>query len=76
MDDLLQEIKPVDSRLAEKVYILEDCMSPVVIPGVIDCTEPAREAFQRFSDEGMHLVRSTEPLESLAGIKFCARGSA
>jgi nicotinamidase-related amidase len=69
IDDLLKEIKPMQSRLAEKIYILEDCMSPVVIPGVIDYTDPAREAFQRFSDEGMHVIRSTEPLEGLPGMK-------
>jgi len=29
----------------EKVYLLEDCTSPVVIPGVIDYTDLADAAF-------------------------------
>jgi nicotinamidase-related amidase len=70
IDDLLKEIRAVDSSLTEKIYVLEDCMSPVVIPNVIDYTDTAEEAFQRFSEEGLHVIRSTEPLESLPGIKF------
>lgn len=70
IDDLLKEIKAMDSSLTEKIYILEDCMSPVVIPDVIDYTNPAEVAFQRFSDAGMHVICSTEPLEELPGIKF------
>jgi nicotinamidase-related amidase len=70
IDDLLKEIRAVDSSLTEKIYVLEDCMSPVVIPNVIDYTDTAEEAFQRFSEDGMHVIRSTEPLESLPGIKF------
>ena len=62
--DLLDDILVHDHRLAEKVYLLEDCTSPVVIPNVIDYTEPADAAFQRFADAGMHLVKSTEALES------------
>jgi nicotinamidase-related amidase len=68
IDDLLSEIKAVDGKLAQKVYLLEDCTSPVVIPGAVDYTVQADEAFQRFSDAGMHVVRSTDPLESWAGI--------
>jgi nicotinamidase-related amidase len=68
LDDLLGEIREVDHRLAEKVYILEDCMSPVVVPDVIDYTEPADAAFRKFSAAGMHLVRSTEPLDALPGM--------
>jgi nicotinamidase-related amidase len=70
IDDLLTEISGLDSSLAKKIYILYDCMSPVVIPDVIDYTDQTEEAFQRFSNEGMHLIDSTEPLESLPGIIF------
>jgi len=70
IDDLLEEICIRDKKLAEKVYLLEDCTSPVVIPGVIDYTDEANAAFQRFADAGMHVVRSTEPIESWPGIKF------
>ncbi|MEG3843197.1 isochorismatase, partial [Microcoleus sp. herbarium14] len=34
IDDLLTEILARDSQLAKKVYLLEDCTSPVVVPGV------------------------------------------
>jgi nicotinamidase-related amidase len=60
IDDLLREIELSDKKLAEKVYLLEDCSSPIVIPGVIDYTEQANAAFQRFADAGMHIVRSTD----------------
>jgi nicotinamidase-related amidase len=62
IDDLLTEILDRDPRLAQKVYLLEDCTSPVVVPGVIDFTDLANAAFQRFADAGMHLVQSTTPL--------------
>jgi nicotinamidase-related amidase len=70
IDDLLEDIRSQDMRLAEKVYLLEDCTSPVVIPGVIDYTDPANEAFQRFADAGMHIVRSTDPINSWPDIRF------
>ncbi len=66
--DLLKEIEAADPRLAGKVYLLEDCTSPVVVPGVVDFTEQADEAFRRFEEAGMHLVKSTAPLGSWDGI--------
>ena len=68
IDDLLKEILTVDKKMAQKVYLLEDCSSPVVIPGVIDYTDQADAGFQRYSDAGMHLVRSTHPIASWPGI--------
>jgi nicotinamidase-related amidase len=70
IDDLLSEIKVSDKKLAEKVYLLEDCSSPVVIPGVIDYTEQATAAFQRFANAGMHVVRSTDSISSWPDINF------
>jgi nicotinamidase-related amidase len=32
IDDLLTEIQQIDSSLAKKIYILEDCTTPVVVP--------------------------------------------
>jgi nicotinamidase-related amidase len=46
-----------------KYYLLTDCMSPVVVPGVVDFTQAADEALQGFSAQGMHLVQSTTPIE-------------
>ena len=65
--DLLAEIENKDPALASKVYLLEDCTSPVVIPDVIDYTHPAQQAFQRFAEAGMHLVRSTDPISTWPG---------
>ena len=70
IDDLLREIQLSDKRLAEKVYLLEDCSSPIVIPGVIDYTEEANAAFQRFADAGMHVVRSTDPISNWPDIRL------
>lgn len=60
IDDLLTEIRAQDPNLTRKVYLLEDCTSPVVIPGVIDYTEQADAAFERFKDAGMHVIKSTD----------------
>jgi len=64
IDDLLGYILEIDESLVKKVYLLEDCSSPVVIPGVIDYTDQADAAYQRFAQAGMHIVRSTEPLHN------------
>ena len=64
ISDLLDQIQQHDPNLANKVYLLEDCTSPVVISGVIDYTEQADAAFQRFVEAGMNVVRSTEPISS------------
>lgn len=60
--DLLEDIQAVDPALAQKVYLLEDCTSPVVVPGVVDHTESAEAAFARFAEAGMRIVRSSEAL--------------
>ena len=63
ISDLLQTIDSKNRELAEKVYLLEDCTSPVVVPGVVDYTDEADAAFRRFSQAGMHVVRSTDPIQ-------------
>jgi nicotinamidase-related amidase len=70
IDDLLSEIAAVDPSLAKKVYLLEDCTSPVVVPGVVDHTDAADAAFARFAKAGMNIVKSTDPIASWPGIKF------
>ncbi|MBW4464294.1 MAG: isochorismatase [Pegethrix bostrychoides GSE-TBD4-15B] len=62
--DLLREIQATDPKLAQKVYLLEDCSSPVVVPGVIDFTESAEMAYARFAAAGMHRINSSDPLEN------------
>ena len=63
VDDLLSEIQTRDPTLAGKVYLLEDCTSPVVVPGLVDFTGQAEDAFERFAKAGMHLVRSTDSMD-------------
>jgi nicotinamidase-related amidase len=60
IDDLLTEIQQVDATLAQKIYLLEDCTSPVVVPGIVDYTEQADAAFTKFEEAGMHMIKSTE----------------
>ena len=63
VEDLLSEIRARDPRRAGRVYLLDDCSSPVVVPGVVDFTDPAEQAFARFADAGMHRVRSTDAVQ-------------
>ena len=70
IDDLLSDIIVRNRKLAEKVYLLEDCTSPVVVPGAIDYTDQADAAFARFESAGMHIVRSTDPIAGWPGIRL------
>jgi nicotinamidase-related amidase len=63
ISDLLDDIQAVDSELAKKVYLLEDCSSPVVVPQVVDHTDAANEAFHRFEKAGMKIVKSTDEVK-------------
>ncbi|MCS7083044.1 MAG: isochorismatase [Bacteroidetes bacterium] len=65
VEDLLARLP--DPALAQRVYLLEDCASPVVVPGAIDYTEAAEAAYRRFAEAGAHLVRSTTPMEDWPG---------
>jgi nicotinamidase-related amidase len=67
IDDLLEE-EAAGDRLAERTYLLEDCTSPVVVPGVVDYSDEADAAFARYAAAGMHVVRSTEPIERWPGL--------
>jgi nicotinamidase-related amidase len=64
IDDLLGEL----GELARKIYLLEDCTSPVVVPGVVDYSLAAAAAVRRFADAGMHVVRSIEPMSTWPGV--------
>lgn len=63
--DLLNEIVNKDASFAKKVYILKDCTSPVVIPGVVDFTQQANEAFEKFQAAGMNITTSDIPVYQL-----------
>jgi len=69
IDDLLDEIATRDRQLARKVYVLEDCMSSVTVPDgkggfAADFTVQAAHALERFREAGMHVVRSTDPMDA------------
>jgi nicotinamidase-related amidase len=66
IDDLLED-EAAGERLAERTYLLEDCTSPVVVPGVVDYTDEADAAFARYEAAGMHVVRSTDPIDRWPG---------
>ncbi len=70
IDDLLSQILIQDEKLVQKVYLMEDCTPPVVVPGVADFTDLADAAFRRFAQAGMNVVRSTDPMETWPGMKI------
>jgi nicotinamidase-related amidase len=66
--DNLLEHDHLREELAERTYLLEDCTSPVVVPGIVDYTDEADAAFERYKAAGMHVVRSTDPIERWPGM--------
>jgi nicotinamidase-related amidase len=72
IDDLLEGDDERERALAPRTYLLEDCTSPVVVPE-FDYTAQADAAFERFAEAGMHVVRSTDPIESWPGIPAAVR---
>jgi nicotinamidase-related amidase len=60
VSDLLDDILLADPQLAKKIYLLEDCTSPVVVPGVVDHTDAADAAYDWFAKAGMQIVKSTD----------------
>ncbi len=70
ISDLINEVKAQDPKLLDKIYVLEDCMSSVVIPGIVDFTDETEKIFQNFASEGIYLVKSTDPMDSWPGISI------
>ncbi len=68
--DLLDEIAARDPELAKKVYLMEDCTSSVVVPGIVDFTDQGDAAFERFAKAGMNVVKSTDKIEDWQGINL------
>ena len=73
VEDLLREIQARDPRLAGRVYLLADCMSPVAVPDgtggfLADFTPEADAALARFAEAGMHVVKTTTPLGEWPGL--------
>lgn len=60
VEDLLTALQARDARLARKVTLLEDCSSPVVVPGMVDFSEQAEAAYARFAAAGMQVIPVAE----------------
>jgi len=75
--DLLQDLLMQDPALVRKIYLLEDCSSAVAIPDgrggfLADYTPQADQAYANFGAAGMHVVRSTDPIETWPGLECLA----
>ena len=68
IQDLLGDPNVQERGLEEKIYLLEDCTSSVVVPGAVDHTDEADAAFARFAEAGAHLVRSEVPMAEWPGV--------
>jgi len=71
--DFRDQIMGVDPSMADRVYILEDCMSPVVVRDpsgniVVDYTDEATQKLEEFRSAGMHVVKSTDDIREWPGI--------
>jgi nicotinamidase-related amidase len=62
VEDLLGEAERRDPSLAGRLVLLEDCTSPVVVPGVVDFTDEADAAYARFAGRGARRAMSTDPI--------------
>jgi nicotinamidase-related amidase len=68
LKDIEAHVKKHDPGLADKIYILEDAMSPVPPPPVdplppsLDFPRIAEEAMAQFKQAGMHVVKTTDPV--------------
>ena len=63
----IEDLVEIAPQIARRLYLLDDCCSPVVVPGAVDYTDDADAAFARFAQAGAHVVRSTEPIASWPG---------
>lgn len=68
LKDIEEHIRKTDPSLVDKIYILEDCMSPVPAPPLsplppsLDFPRLADEAIAHFKAAGMHVVTTNDPL--------------
>jgi nicotinamidase-related amidase len=59
VEDLIAEAAARDPRLVERIVLLDDCASPVVVPGVADFSDAAEAAYLRFAAAGARRALST-----------------
>lgn len=66
--DLLDHVQATDPALVDRIYVLEDAMSPVPAPPIdplppsLDFPRVAAAAIDEFRRAGMHIVKTTDPL--------------
>ena len=66
--DLKERIVAIDKTLLQKIWILEDAMSPVPappidpLPAALDFPRIANEAFAELREAGMKIVKTTDPV--------------
>lgn len=65
LEDLVEAWRGQPKRL-ERLFVLRDCMSPVVHPAV-DFHALALEQFRKFEAQGVRFINSTDELPFLAG---------
>lgn len=70
ISDLLDSVAARDMKLTDKIYILEDCMTPIVVPGVVDYTDETDRSFEKFREAGVHIVSSADPITEWPNIKI------
>jgi nicotinamidase-related amidase len=67
--DIELKIKATDPALADKVWLLEDAMSPVPAPPIrplppeLDFPRIAERAIAEFKAAGMHVVKTSDPIQ-------------
>ncbi|MCS7145533.1 MAG: isochorismatase [Nitrososphaerota archaeon] len=69
VSDLIEALKERAPSLVSRIYLLEDCTSPVVVPGVVDYSTEADLAYKRFEAEGARIVKSTQPMNFWPGMQ-------
>jgi len=68
LNDLRDHIRAEDPKLLEKIWILEDAMSPVPappikpLPAALDFPAIAERAIDEFKNAGMHVVKTTDAI--------------
>jgi nicotinamidase-related amidase len=65
VEDLVNEARARDPALVRRIVLLDDCASPVVVPGVVDWSEAAEAAYARFAEAGARRARSEDPVGGL-----------
>lgn len=68
LKDIALHIEQTDRSLADKIYILEDAMSPVPAPPInplppsLDFPRIADEGIEAFRKAGMHIAKTSDPI--------------